>query len=85
MMKMTMMGGQSRSFFIWVAQQLGYTITIREYSPFMVGISRVGLTLDDQGYPKWQIGPPEMRFLLVGCRCRCLTDLVPRDSWHLRC
>src|SRR4029077_11391900 len=62
MLKMTLLGGQSRAFFEWVARELGYSITIREYSPFMVGISRVGLHLDGAGFPIWQIGPPEMRF-----------------------
>jgi uncharacterized protein YmfQ (DUF2313 family) len=41
---------------------LGYNITIREYAPFMVGISQVGGVLDDAGNPRWQIGPPEMRY-----------------------
>lgn len=62
MLKMTLLGGQSRAFFEWVARKLGYTIRIREYSPFMVGISRVGGTLGVDGFPRWQIGPPEMRF-----------------------
>ena len=62
MQKMTMLGGQSRAFFIGVMETLGYTVTIREHSPFMVGISRCGLTLDDAGHQRWEIGPPEMRF-----------------------
>src|SRR6516225_7957252 len=32
-MKMTMLGGQSRQFFVDVAQTLGYQITITEYLP----------------------------------------------------
>jgi uncharacterized protein YmfQ (DUF2313 family) len=66
---MTMLGGQSRAFFIGVAKWLGYTITITEYAPFMAGVSRCGNT----GYentlvggvitePRWEIGAPEMRF-----------------------
>lgn len=55
--KMTTLGGQSRAFFLQLAADLGYTITIREYSPFMCGISRVG----DTGR-RWEIGPPEIRF-----------------------
>jgi uncharacterized protein YmfQ (DUF2313 family) len=62
MLKMTLLGGQSREFFYWVANQLGYSISIREYSPFMVGVSQVGDVRDDAGYPRWTIGPPEMRF-----------------------
>jgi uncharacterized protein YmfQ (DUF2313 family) len=41
-MRMTMLGAQSREFFISVAAQLGYTITISEYRTFVVGIDRVG-------------------------------------------
>jgi uncharacterized protein YmfQ (DUF2313 family) len=63
LLKMTMLGGQSRAFFEWVAQFLGYqVIYIREWSPFMVGISQVGDTRDAQGDYRWEIGPPEMRF-----------------------
>jgi uncharacterized protein YmfQ (DUF2313 family) len=41
-MRMTMEGGQSRQFFIDVAAQIGYTISITEYRPFVVGIDRCG-------------------------------------------
>lgn len=42
LIRMTMMGAQSREFFIEIARRIGYTITITEYRPFMVGIDRVG-------------------------------------------
>ncbi|MBO0717439.1 MAG: DUF2313 domain-containing protein, partial [Rhizobiales bacterium] len=67
-MRMTMLGGQSRAFFINVAAQLGYTVTISEYRPFMCGIDRCG---DNRTYDPvagtlgpWpcQIGDPAMRF-----------------------
>jgi uncharacterized protein YmfQ (DUF2313 family) len=68
-LRMTMMGGQSRQFFIGVAKFLGYDISISEYRPFMVGIDRCG---DNRAYlpdgslgpwPCW-IGPPaENRFV----------------------
>jgi uncharacterized protein YmfQ (DUF2313 family) len=61
--KMTTEGGQSRAFFISLAASIGYTIAIREYAPFMCGISQVGDTTDGAGgEPRWEIGPPEMRF-----------------------
>ena len=41
-MRMTMIGGASRQFFIDVAAQIGYTITITEYRTFVVGMDRVG-------------------------------------------
>jgi uncharacterized protein YmfQ (DUF2313 family) len=68
-LRMTMLGGQSREFFIGVAAFLGYTITISEYAPFMAGVSHVGDTrtppLDPKpliGDYRWYIGPQEMRF-----------------------
>jgi uncharacterized protein YmfQ (DUF2313 family) len=41
-MRMTMQGAQSREFFIAVAAQIGYSITITEYRTFVVGIDRCG-------------------------------------------
>jgi uncharacterized protein YmfQ (DUF2313 family) len=41
-MRMTMQGAQSREFFINVAAQIGYTITITEYRTFVVGIDACG-------------------------------------------
>ncbi len=40
--KMTTQGGQSREYFIGVAADLGYTITIREFRPFQFGLSSFG-------------------------------------------
>ncbi len=60
--KMTMMGGQSRQWFIDLAHSIGYDITIREYAPWMFGVSEVGLTEDDTGYWRWEIASPEIRF-----------------------
>jgi uncharacterized protein YmfQ (DUF2313 family) len=59
---MTLLGGQSREWFEYIAGLLGFTITITEYSPWMFGVSQVGLTDDGTGYWRWEIGPPEMRF-----------------------
>jgi uncharacterized protein YmfQ (DUF2313 family) len=40
--RMTIQGAQSRQFFIHQAAFIGYTISITEYRPFMVGMDRVG-------------------------------------------
>ncbi len=53
--RITMLGGQSRAFFIALAASLDYTITIEELSPIMGGISRGGESA-------WEAGPPEIRF-----------------------
>lgn len=42
--KMTWMGGQSRDYFTRVMKWLGFDIHIREYSPFMAGLSETGDT-----------------------------------------
>jgi uncharacterized protein YmfQ (DUF2313 family) len=69
MLKMTLLGGQSRDFFIEMAAALGYTIHITEYSPYITGISMVGDTTQqeiaaggDGTHMRWQLGGPEMRF-----------------------
>src|SRR3954447_16618606 len=41
---MTWLGGQSRKYFIDLMKWLGYDIYIKEFAPFMAGISRVGDT-----------------------------------------
>jgi uncharacterized protein YmfQ (DUF2313 family) len=68
-MIMTWMGGQSREYFKRVAEWVGYTIEIKEFAPFMCGISQVGDTrapppsspIEDQNF-RWYIGPAEQRF-----------------------
>jgi uncharacterized protein YmfQ (DUF2313 family) len=64
--KMTMLGGQSRQFFYDVADALGYVIKITEFSPYICGISQVGDTRgidpDDPDHYRWMLGPPEIRF-----------------------
>jgi uncharacterized protein YmfQ (DUF2313 family) len=62
LLHMTLLGAQSRQWFIDVSAWLGYTIRIGEYAPWIVGISRCGTTLDDIGMPRWEIARPEIRF-----------------------
>lgn len=52
-------GGQSREFFIKLAETLGYTITITEHKPFRVG-SRVGEALTNGPWQHaWRVTAPE--------------------------
>ena len=69
--KMTLLGRQDRQFFIDYAARQGQTVTIREYAPYMCGVSRVGDTRvlpnppdDPVGDPhfRWQLGRQEMRY-----------------------
>jgi len=69
MLKMTLLGGQSREFFVKIMSWLGYEIQIKEYAPYMCGVSKVGDTSYDEaisggvpGNMRWYLGPPEMRF-----------------------
>jgi uncharacterized protein YmfQ (DUF2313 family) len=68
-MIMTWLGSQSRAYFKKVAEWVGYTIEIKEFAPFMCGISQVGDTrmpppnspIEKQNF-RWYIGPAEQRF-----------------------
>jgi len=64
LLKMTLLGGQSRAFFYEMCARLNKSIHIKEHSPFMCGISRCGDTTaeDDTGDMRWEIGPPEIRY-----------------------
>jgi uncharacterized protein YmfQ (DUF2313 family) len=62
-LKMTWMGGQSRAYFEKVMAWLGFQVTIKEFAPFMCGVSQVGDTRPTpQDNYRWYLGPPEMRF-----------------------
>ena len=64
-MWMTLLGGQSRQWYTDVLHRWGGhedAVTIREYSPWTVGISRCGDTPDVNGYPRWEIAPAEIWF-----------------------
>ncbi len=79
--KIIMLGRQDRAFFIALAAKHGLTIKIREYSPYMCGISRVGPYTaqygDDPYQPRWGLGSPLLRFhwqvnidnVLTGVEC----------------
>jgi uncharacterized protein YmfQ (DUF2313 family) len=66
--RMTMLGEQSRAFFIARGLDIGETVQIREFAPYMCGVSRCGDTRvanvenSDPYNFRWQLGPPENRF-----------------------
>lgn len=49
--KLASVGGQSKAYFIEVARQLGYEITISEFHPFRAGLSTAGDALTNG--PEW--------------------------------
>ena len=77
--KMTLLGRQDRKFFIDMAARQGETVTIREYAPYMSGVSRVGDTRKPPEEPhfRWQLGRQELRYywlvdlehVLTGVEC----------------
>jgi uncharacterized protein YmfQ (DUF2313 family) len=66
MLIMTLLGGQSVAFFELVSSWVGNEIKVREWAPFMCGISECGDTryqYDNTGAYRWYIGRPENRFV----------------------
>ena len=54
--KFTARGGQSKAYFISLAETLGYEITITEFAPFRAGINRAGDPVYGEGWAHvWQI------------------------------
>jgi uncharacterized protein YmfQ (DUF2313 family) len=49
-------GGQSKSYFIAIAEGLGYSITITEFAPFRAGINRAGDPVYGSGWANvWRV------------------------------
>ena len=54
-------GGQSVPYFVSVAAALGYTITVKEFTPFRLGFSRFGDPLLGPGWENvWQVNAPQI-------------------------
>ena len=79
--RLTMLGGQSRAFFIGVAEALGYDITIYEYLPVQCGISQCGDTrpAGEVTYIPAQCGVAES-----GVSPMCAIELNAGDDWVWR-
>lgn len=58
--RLTARGGQSQSYFVALAEQLGYTVTITEYRPPYAGLATVGdaLTYGDWVFA-WTVNAPQ--------------------------
>ncbi len=46
--KLTYIGGQSKGYFIELADSLGYTVTITEFAPFITGVAGAGDPVHDE-------------------------------------
>lgn len=67
--KLTRLGGQSRAYFIDLAHQLGYEVTIDEFRPFRAGIGRAGDPVYGQAWLfAWRVNAPEttIRYFRAG-------------------
>jgi uncharacterized protein YmfQ (DUF2313 family) len=65
--KMTLLGAQSRDFFKNQGTLLGESVKIREFAPYMCGVSRTGdtrtiLYSDDPINFRWQLGEHSIRY-----------------------
>lgn len=56
--RLTMLGGQSKAYFIALAASLGYTVTITEFRPFHAGQSRSGDPVATNWQFSWQVNAP---------------------------
>lgn len=77
----TMLGGASPAFFVAQAANIGYAIAIKEHSPYVCGISKVGDTrpTDPNAVSvnfRWELGDP-----LTLRMCWTVLVLHPRLSW----
>lgn len=87
--KMTLLGAQSRAFFIKQGVNIGETVEIREFAPYMCGVSRVGDTRilsvenSDPVHFRWQLGPPENRFYWTVKILALLPSFVGADLFCL--
>lgn len=58
--KYTEIGGQSRQYFIDIADELGFAVTITEYRPFVAGsLAGESLTNTDDWIFTWDVNAPE--------------------------
>ncbi len=87
--KITARGGQSRAYFMSVAQSLGYEVKIDEYKPFISGISRCGDILngghDVRYYWRVSVVEPRVTWFRTGLS-RCGEKLMSiRRAEDLEC
>lgn len=74
-LKITGIGGQSRAYFQAIADRLGYDVQIREYRPFICGLSRCAADPLNGGHEvrhTWTVtvyGPRVTRFRVGQSRC----------------
>lgn len=85
--KLVSTGGQSKSYFINYASELGYTITITEFRPARCGISACGDSLNGEDWPfVWRInaGDTVISYALSGLSY-CGDPLRSWGSRYLEC
>ncbi|BFT62375.1 putative phage tail protein [Pseudomonas moorei] len=78
--KLASTGGQSLQYFISIAAALGYDVTITEFRPFRVGMSKVGDSLTNGDWQfTWQVNGPETTVLAFRVGLSAVGE--PLRSW----
>jgi uncharacterized protein YmfQ (DUF2313 family) len=78
--KLASTGGQSPAYFISIAAALGYEVTITEFRPFRVGMSKVGDALTNGDWQfTWQVNGPETTVLTFRVGLSAVGE--PLRSW----
>jgi uncharacterized protein YmfQ (DUF2313 family) len=78
--RLTNTGGQSVPFFTGYAANLGYTVSIQEFAPARIGISRIGDPLNSEAWAHvWRVNAPSVTVTYALCGSACVGD--PLATW----
>lgn len=83
--KITGRGGQSRQYFIDLAERLGYAITITEYRPFTCEMDCEDPVADEDWWFAWQVNAPETTIRDLTCEDTCEDPLRDWGNEILEC
>ena len=78
-------GGQSRPFYIAVAADLGFDVTVTEFEPFKVDSLCVDPVCDDDWRFAWQINAPETTIVEFNTGSACTEPLRAWGNQRLEC
>lgn len=83
--KLTNVGGQSRAYFISVADGLGFEITIDEFEPFTCESSCDQGVYDEEWRFTWRVNAPEQTIVEFTCESSCDEPLQVWGNELLEC
>lgn len=88
LLRMTGLGGQSPSYFVELAEKLGYAnVSFEEYEPMScVSACDVSLNTEDEGWPfVWKLKLPEISVSVMNCISACTDSLRSWGDEVLEC